>query len=191
MDIDTTQVEKVDETLTDTPEKKLVTVYEFDLTDRLHTYTGETQVEENADLADNQTVDKPTGMYWNDTSWTNDLETVYCYDSEGFDTHEMRVIPKDAPLEDGETLLAPDYGKLYKPKFVDGAWVEGLTTDEIAGLADNTQQELAVLKKQVAAGQVTNAQLKQVANYLGLKISKLEAQVATDTAEKTETESEA
>lgn len=152
-------------------EKKMVTVYEFDADDRLHPYTGTAEIEEGTALADNQTDVEPDGRFFNGQKWTNEIVTVYGYDKDDYYDGSMKIVPDGEALESNETLLAPS-DQLHKAKFVEGAWVEGLTADEIKNLTpadDETtnKQMINVLGQKLAAATLENTQLKQTVNALG------------------------
>lgn len=168
-----------------------ITVYEFDMTSRMHPFLDAVQTDTNVELKDNQTTVAPAdgSQFFNGKEWVSELVNAYHYDDNGYFDY-FTIVPKGSDLQANETLVVPydkDGRGMYKPKFdtMQNAWIETLTQEEIDALnkpatPKPTDMQLAVAQmgSQLAILTTENLKLKQDNVKLGQTVQALGMQVA-------------
>lgn len=124
-------------------------VYLYNAKNRMHEFLGTENVDDNAVLAEGQTLVAPqtANAYWDGQNWVDNtgLITIYHYDSDG-SLDNLEIATKDAVLNADETTIKPsDENNLgmYKPKFdkSQNKWVETLSKEKIEELNKTTSKE--------------------------------------------------
>lgn len=117
-----------------------ITVYEFDMTNRMHPFLAMVQTDTNVELKDNQTTVAPAdgSQFFNGKEWVSKLVSAYHYDGNGYFDY-FSSVPEGSDLETNETLVVPydaNGAGMYKPKWdaTQGKWIETLSKEEIEEL---------------------------------------------------------
>lgn len=76
-----------------------ITVYEFDMTSRMHPFLDAVQTDTNVELKDNQTTVAPAdgSQFFNGKEWVSELVNAYHYDDNGYFDY-FTVVPKGSDL---------------------------------------------------------------------------------------------
>ncbi|GED16404.1 hypothetical protein [Aneurinibacillus migulanus] len=116
---------------------------------------------------------------------------VHRVDKDGFYMEPVLIEQNDVIEDENIVTIDPPEG-LYKPRWLDGEWLEGLTSEEIEEIKktvpqepdpiEQLQAENAALMMQVAQLEAKNEQQAGDTAFLILKNVELEAQ-ATQTAQ--------
>lgn len=124
-------------------------VYLYNAKNRMHEFLGTENVDDNAVLADGQTLVAPQSdnSYWDGQNWVSnsDLITIYHYDSNG-NLDNLEIATKNATLSANETTVKPSDENglgMYRPKFdvAKNKWVETLSKEKIEELNKTTSKE--------------------------------------------------
>lgn len=158
-------------------------VYLYNAKNRMHEFLGTENVDDNAVLADGQTLVAPQSdnSYWDGQNWASnsDLITIYHYDSNG-NLDNLEIATKNATLSANETTVKPSDENglgMYRPKFdvAKNKWVETLSKEEIEELnkttskePNNSDQTISALTAQLLQTQMTvKQQGTQIASLTG------------------------
>lgn len=171
-----------------------ITVYEFDMTSRMHPFLAMVQTDTNVELKDNQTTVAPAdgSQFFNGKEWVSELVNAYHYDDNGYFDY-FTVVPKGSDLQANETLVVPydkDGRGMYKPKFdtTQNVWVETLTQEEIDALnkpatpePDAQDQLNKQLMVRIAGLQTSVATQSKLNANLIKDLTEIKKKLATDT----------
>ena len=171
-----------------------ITVYEFDMTSRMHPFLDAVQTDTNVELKDNQTTVAPAdgSQFFNGKEWVSELVNAYHYDDNGYFDY-FTIVPKGSDLQANETLVVPydkDGRGMYKPKFdtTQNVWVETLTQEEIDALnkpatpePDAQDQLNKQLMVRIAGLQTSVATQSKLNANLIKELTEIKKKQATDT----------
>lgn len=171
-----------------------ITVYEFDMTSRMHPFLDAVQIDTNVELKDNQTTVAPAdgSQFFNGKEWVSELVNAYHYDDNSYFDY-FTVVPKGSDLQANETLVVPydkDGRGMYKPKFdtTQNVWVETLTQEEIDALnkpatpePDAQDQLNKQLMVRIAGLQTSVATQSKLNANLIKDLTEIKKKLATDT----------
>lgn len=158
-------------------------VYLYNAKNRMHEFLGTENVDDNAVLAEGQTLVAPqtANAYWDGQNWVDNtgLITIYHYDSDG-SLDNLEIATKNATLSANETTVKPSDENglgMYRPKFdvAKNKWVETLSKEEIEKLnkttnkePNNSDQTISALTAQLLQTQMTvKQQGTQIASLTG------------------------
>lgn len=177
-------------------DETMTRVYVFDDSNRTHELVNAFDVKQGTQLNSNQTTIAPdNGRFFNGANWTDKLVTIYSYDGDGYLIAGPIKIPENAPLSANETTLAPG-NDMYKPKFVDGRWVESFAPNDQSDSTAQQQINASVMVDMLALKQANAAQAKVNANLmldnmqLKAAVTKLTAQVVAPAESETQADSQ-